>query len=413
MRRSSRFRRSKALVLLAAISLAAGLVTAAAALPFLTVAGIASRNAAKAFNTMPVSRLGLLPARSELLDSSGHLISYYYPRNIYRVPVTYDQIAPAMRDAIIAIEDTRFYQHGAIDLHGTIRALITTLSGAGTQGGSDLAQQYVKNACILASTTPQQVSACRAETITRKLRELRVAAYVMRVMSRHELLAAYLNAAYFENQSYGIEVAARFYFSTSARDLTLPQAAMLAGLVENPAAYDPLLHPQASLARRNIVLARMAQLGYITQAQRISAERLPLGLHVSPIPLQTGCISQAARKAAFFCDYVLSVMRHDPFYAKAWAALNLTGGMKIYTTMSTTDQHVADYAVNYVEPANSGYYNPGHNADTEVLIQPGTGDIRAIAINRTFGNSGYNQTTVNYAVNTPYGASAGVQTGSS
>jgi membrane peptidoglycan carboxypeptidase len=403
---------SKAIALLAVVALAGGLLTAGATLPFLGAAGIATRDAARTFNALQVAGLGQLPARSELLDSSGHLIAYYYPRNIYRVPIAYNQIAPVMLDAVIAIEDERFYHHGALDLHGTIRALTTTLSGAGTQGGSDIAQQYVKNACILAAQTPTQVAACTEETVARKLRELRVAANVMRRMNRHQLLAAYLNAAYFDNQAYGIQVAAQFYFSTPARSLTLIQAAMLAGLVQNPAAYDPTQHPVASINRRNLVLRKMAQLGYIGWARAAWAASQPTGLHISSVPLQTGCLSDAARSAAFFCDYVLSVMRHDPLYAKAWTERNTTVGLKIYTTMSPTDQRAANRAVNFVEPARSNYYNPGHNADTEVLIQPGTGYIRAIAVNRTFG-TGPGQTTVDYAANKRYGASAGVQTGSS
>lgn len=405
-------RYGKAIGLLITVSLGAGLLSAAVALPFVGAAGIATSDATKTFNDLHVAGLGVLPARSELLDAHGHLIAYYYPRNIYRVPVTYRQIAPVMRDAIVAIEDERFYHHGALDLKGTIRALVTTLSGAGTQGGSDIAQQYVKNACVLAARTAPQIARCTAETVARKLTELRVAVNVMHRMSRHELLAAYLNAAYFDNQAYGVQVAAQFYFSTPARSLTLVQAAVLAGLVQNPAAYDPLLHPQAAMLRRNLVLTSMARLGYITRATASWARAQPLGLHTSTVPLQTGCLSDVARNAAFFCDYVLAVMRHDPFYAKAWAALNSTGGMKIYTTMGTQDQRAADRAVNFVEPANSRYYNPGRNADAEVLIQPGTGYIRAIAINRRFG-TGPGETTVDYAVNTRYGASSGVQTGSS
>jgi membrane peptidoglycan carboxypeptidase len=404
--------KGKILALLAALSLVAGLLTATVALPIVGVVGLVAKDTATTFNNLPVADLGLLPARSELLDSSGHVIAYYYPRNIYRVPVSFSQIAPVMRNAIVAIEDERFWQHGALDLRGVLRAIITTLSGSGTQGGSDLAQQYVKNACTLTVPRKQQ-PACIAETVTRKLRELRAAVNVMRHMTRPQLLAAYLNAAYFDHQTWGIQVASRFYFSTSARDLSLDQAAMLAGLVQNPAAYDPLMYPKLALDRRNEVLAKMTQLGYISQAQQARAAAQPLGLHVSPVPLQTGCVSpQVAATAGFFCDFVLSVMQHDPVYAKAMAELKTSGGMKIYTTMDARDQRAANRAVNFVVPANSGYYNPGHNVDTEVLIQPGTGDVRAIAVDRQFGN-GPGQTTIDYAVNTEYGSSAGVQTGSS
>ena len=412
MRRAGRSGKFKTAALLGAIALGAGLLSGLAGIPFLAVTGVVTRDAARTFNTLPVSRLGLLPARSELRDSRGHLIAYYYPRNIYRVPVSYGQISPVMRDAIIAIEDERFYQHGALDLRGTIRALTTTLSGAGTQGGSDIAQQYVKNACILAAQTTREATECTALTVARKLTELRVAANVMRRMTRHQLLAAYLNAAYFYNQVYGVQVAAQFYFSVPARSLTLTQAATLAGLVQNPAAYDPAHHRQAAVARRNVVLRAMARQNYISPAQAAWAQSQPLGLHISPLPVQTGCLSNLARRAAFFCDYVLSVLRTDPFYAEVWTALNRAGGMTISTTMGPRDEQAASHAVNFVEPRNSGYYNPGRNADTEVLIQPGTGYIRAIAVNREFG-TGPGHTTVDYAVNTKYGASAGVQTGSS
>jgi membrane peptidoglycan carboxypeptidase len=412
VRRAAHPGKTKAAALLVVIAFGAGLLAGIASIPILAVTGIVTRDAARTFNTLHVAGLGQLPARSEVLDSRGKLLAYYYPRNIYRVPVRYSQIAPVMRNAIIAIEDERFYQHGALDLRGTIRALTSTLSGSGTQGGSDIAQQYVKNACILAAQNPRQAAQCSAVTVARKLTELRVAANVMRRMTRNQLLAAYLNAAYFNHQAYGVQVAGRFYFSTPARSLTLTQAALLAGLVQNPAAFDPLQHPVAAVHRRNIVLQAMARLHYISRARAASAEAQPLGLHTSPLPLQTGCSSNAARRAAFFCDYVLSVLRTDPFYSKVWTALNETGGMRIYTTMGPGYQAAANHAVNFVEPANSNYYNPGHNADAEVLIQPGTGYIRAIAINRPYG-IGPGHTTVDYAVNKRYGASAGVQTGSS
>ena len=398
--------------LLAAVSLAAGLLSSAVVLPLVGAAGTAARDVATTFDALSPAGLGLLPARSELLDTSGHVIAYYYPRGIYRVPVTFSQIAPVMRNAVVAIEDQRFWSHGAVDFRATLRAVIADLSGHQVQGASTLAQQYVKNACILTSSNQGQVSACQADTVTRKLREIRIASTIMRHMTRPQMLTAYLNAVYFENSSYGVQVAAESYFSVPASKLSLTQAATLAGIVQNPYAYDPLLNPHDSLARRNVVLAKMAQLGYVSKQRAARAEAAPLGLHPSPVPLETGCYSQTARNSAFFCSYVLSVMQHDPFYARAWAALNFTGGMKIYTTLNARDQGAADRAVNFVVPANSNYYNPGHNVDTEVLIQPGTGDIRAIAVDRPFG-TGRGQTTVDYAVPKQYGASAGVQTGSS
>jgi membrane peptidoglycan carboxypeptidase len=397
---------------LAIAAVGAGVLVAAVIVPVVGLTGVITRNAANAFNTLKVSSLGQIPSRSEILSANGRLIAYYYPNNLYRVPVSFNQIAPSMRNAIVAIEDSRFYLHGAFDLRGTIRALVNNVGGHSTQGGSTLAQQYVKNALILTATTKQEQDAAAADTTQRKIRELRIAAEVEHEMTKDQLLAAYLNAAFFNNNAYGVEVAAERYFSTGARDLTLRESALLAGLVENPAAYDPFANPSAALARRNVVLTRMADLGYITRAQAQGAEKLSLGLRPSTIPLQEGCLSGSAASEAFFCDYVLAVMRTDPAYAKAYAAMTTTGGLKIYTTMNPVDQRAAQNAVDFVEPPSSNAFNPGRNVDTEVLIQPGTGKVRAIAVDRPYG-TGLGHTTVDYAVNTPFDGGTGVQTGSS
>jgi membrane peptidoglycan carboxypeptidase len=397
---------------LLAVSVGAGLLVAAVAVPVIGAAGVATRNVANGFNTLKVPSLGELPSRSEILTADGKLIAYYYPNNIYRIPVAYNQIAPVMRDAIVAIEDNTYFQTGAFDLRGTLRALANDLSGESTQGGSTIAQEYVKNALILTATNKVQQQAASAQTVARKVRELRMAAEVEHEMTKQQLLAAYLNAAYFENSAVGIQVAAERYFSTSAADLTLPQAALLAGLVRNPTLYNPIANPSQAIGRRNVVLTRMAQVGYITQKQAAASEKLPLGLNLSNTPLQEGCVSASAADDAFFCDYVMAQMRGNPAYAKAYAALNSSGGLRIYTTLIPQDQTAADHAVNWVLPASDGYYNPNNDVDTEVMVQPGTGKIRAIAVDRPYG-TGAGQTTVDYAVPTQYDGGTGVQTGSS
>jgi membrane peptidoglycan carboxypeptidase len=194
----------------------------------------------------------------------------------------------------------------------------------------------------------------------------------------------------------------------------MTQAALLAGIVENPSAYDPRRHPDLALQRRNTVLARMAQTGNgLTAAQAMVAEAKPLGLKFS-IP-QSGCQSSSVGTAGYFCQYVEEVFLRNPAYGKTpmdRAKLLATGGLKIYTTLNPPDQRAANRAVNYVEPARSSVYNPGHNADTEAVVQPGTGQIMAIAQNRPYG-TGHGETEISYAVNTAYGGSSGVQTGSS
>jgi membrane peptidoglycan carboxypeptidase len=402
----------KTIALLAALALGGGVLSAAAALPLIGVAGVAVRDASTTFNNLPVAGLGQVPSKTEILDKSGKVIATYYPRGIFRDPVKWSQVAPVMRNAIIAIEDYRFWQHGAFDVHGTLRAVYSTLSGAQVQGGSDLAQQYVKNACILTATTAAAAQACTAFSPARKIRELRIAANVAREMTRPELVTAYLNVAYFDHQAYGIKVASEYYFSVPPAKLSLTQAALLAGIVESPTRFDPVANPQNALARRAQVLNAMAEHGYISRATARSAVKAPLGLHRSYVPLRTGCISPKMKGAAFFCDYVMSVMKNNPAYEKAYHEMQTVGGLTIRTTLNARDQRAAYNAVNYVVPPRRPYYNPGYNVDTEVMIQPGTGYVRAIAVDRPYGY-GPGQTSVNYAVDSKFNGGAGVQTGSS
>jgi membrane peptidoglycan carboxypeptidase len=396
-----------------AVSIGAGLLVAAVAVPVIGAVGVATRNMANAFNTLKVASLGQIPSRSELLTANGKLIAYYYPNNIYRVPVSYGQIAPVMREAIVAIEDSRFYVSGAFDLRATLRAIAADVHhGSSLQGASTIAQEYVKNALVLTATTKQEQAAAIADTLGRKIRELKMAADVEHEMTHDQLLTALLNVAYYDNSAYGIQVAAERYFSTSAADLTLPQAALLAGLVRDPTFYDPITDPTQAIGRRNTVLTAMEEVGYITRQQAAAAEKLPLGLNESAAPLQQGCASASAASEAFFCDYVMSEIKNNSAYAKAKAELNTTGGLRIYSTLILQDENAANTAVNWVLPAHNGFYNPNNDVDTEVMIQPGTGRIRAIAVDRTYG-SGPGQTTVDYAVPTPYDGGTGVQTGSS
>ncbi len=275
----------------------------------------------------------------------------------------------------------------------------------------------MKNVLLLAAEladNSQAAQAANAETLNRKLNELRMAVAAEHQESKQDILAGYLNDAYFGNNAYGIEAAAETYFGTSAAKLTVTQAATLAGIVENPSAYDPIHHAATARTRRDTVLARMAQTDNgLTQAQADAARAKPLGLHVS-IP-ESGCESGSVGTAGFFCQYVEEVFLHDPAYGKtpkARAKLLSTGGLKIYTTLNPEDQQAANNAVNYVLPAHSSFWNPGHNADTEAVVQPGTGQIMAIAEDRPYGTK-RGQTVINYAVGTAYGGSSGVQTGSS
>jgi membrane peptidoglycan carboxypeptidase len=393
------------------MAVVAGLLVAAAALPVAGVVGIAARDAANTFNTLAVGQLGAAPARSVLYDSEGDVIAYLYPYDVYRVPVSYSQIAPVMRDAIVAIEDSSFYSQGALDPRGTVRALLHNSGSSGLQGASTLAQQYVKNVKVLqAGNNEDAINAAVYPNLRRKIQDLRLAAHVEHVLTQDQLLASYLNVAYFDNHAWGVEVASQVYFSEDASQLTLPQAALLAGIVQSPSDYNPFTHLATATARRNTVLNRMWQLHDISKATYQAAAKSPIVLHPSSAPLNTGCTSPQAAPEAFFCDYVQHVLELN--YPSVWKAVNNQGDLAIYTTMDMQDQVAATNAVNSVEPPYSPK-NPGNNADAEVLLQPGTGAVRAIAVNRAYG-SGPGQDSIDYAVNSQYGGDPyGVQTGSS
>ena len=398
-------------------TLVAALLLAAAALPVVGITGIAVRDAANTFDTLQVGKLGAAPARSILYDAEGQPIAYFYPYNVYRVPVSYNQIAPVMRNAIVAIEDAPFWTQGALDPRGTLRALVSTGSGSQRQGASTIAQQYVKNVKVLqagltAAGTPTVAAyQAAAPNLQRKIQQLRLAAAVEHELTPQQLLTSYLNVAYFNNNAYGIQVAAQTYFSKSASQLTLPEAALLAGIVQSPTQYNPFAYPAAALQRRSEVLTRMWQLHYVSKSAALAAEKAPLGLKPSAAPVSVGCASPSVAKWAFYCDYVKYMLRLD--YPSIWSEMQNSGGLAIHTTLNMKDQLAADRAVDYVEPPNNAAVNPNRNADTEVLLQPGTGYVRAIAVNRTYGR-GPGQDEIDYAVNAQYGGDVnGVQTGSS
>jgi membrane peptidoglycan carboxypeptidase len=428
------FTRTSVLGRLIALAAVGGVLAAAMVIPIVAATGVLVRNEADKFTTLSLTAEAL-PQRSEILDRNGHLLAYVYGVDVPystssgnasaldyygwdRQPVTYSQIDQYMVNAIVAIEDYRYWVHGAIDLRGTIRAAVNDIEHKPVQGGSTIAQQYVKNVLLLSAEEAKNTKAeqaAYAETLSRKLNELRLAVGVEHEFTKQQILAGYLNDAYFGNNAYGIEAAAETYFGTTADKLTVTQAATLAGIVENPSKYDPIQDPTMAVTRRNTVLARMAQTNSgLTAAQAKVDEAKPLGLNVS-VP-QSGCEAASVGTAGFFCEYVEEVLLHDPAYGATpldRAKLLSTGGLRIYTTLDPQDQQAANRAVNYVEPGHDKYYNPGHNADTEVLVQPGTGAIRAIAENAQYGTGG-GQTEIDYAVNTAYGGSSqGVQTGSS
>jgi len=384
---------------LLALSTVSGVLAAGLLMPVVGGLGLAAKSGADSFSLLPSDlRAPPLPQPSRILAADGSTLATFYDEN--RINVTLAQVPLAMQNALIAIEDSRFYEHNGIDMKGLGRALAANSHAGGVrQGGSTITQQYVKNVLIESAKTDAERRAASEQTLARKLREAKYALALEERLTKKEILERYFNIAYFGSGAYGVGSAARHYFGTPVNRLTLSQAAVLAGLVRNPTAYDPTRHPKAALDRRNTVLSRMRDLGYITPAQQRAEAARPLGLHVTRTA--NGC---EGTTAPFFCDYVLNEVRNDPALGadrQQRRLLLLRGGLTIRTTLSTKVQRAAQEALDAAVPRTSPF---GAAVDA---VEPGTGRIQAMAVNRTFGNA-KGQTRVNLAT----GGSTGFQAGS-
>lgn len=395
---------ARAIGSMALLSLFAGVLVAGLAIPVAAFVGVTSNSVARGFDELPLElRETPIPQRSKVLAADGSLITYFYSQNRQDVPL--EKISPMMQQAVVSIEDARFFEHGALDIKGTVRALVNNATDGRTQGGSSLTQQLVKNILIQQASTPEERKAATEVTPARKIRELKYAMSYEEKHSKHQILENYLNISYFGDGAYGIGAAARHYFSVSASDLNLTQAATLAGLVKNPVEYDPVTYPENALRRRNIVLAAMQAQGIITPDVAKTAMGQPLGLKITTF--SNGCVST---KAPFFCDYVRRYLLQDKSLGKNEdERLHRieTGGLTIKTTLEPKFQRAADKAV-------TGRVSPTDNAiGAQALVVPGTGAVRALAQSRPMGNNKKaGQTYINYTVPKSLGGANGFQAGS-
>src|SRR3954464_15624700 len=244
----------------------AGVLLAGLLFPWIGGPALGAQRSTGLLGAPPVELTDQPPApNTVLLAANGEVITQFYEQN--RAPVAGDQIAEVMKQAMVAIEDARFYEHHGLDVQGTVRALLTNIvSGGVEEGGSTLTQQLVKQTLLQTATTPEERDAAVEQTVGRKLREEQLALALEDKYSKDEILTRYLNIVYFGQNAYGIQPAARAFFGVDAAALTLPQAALLAGVGQGPSHFDPFTEPDKATARRNEVLSRMAAQGYITPA---------------------------------------------------------------------------------------------------------------------------------------------------
>ncbi|PPH99009.1 penicillin-binding protein [Rathayibacter sp. AY1B7] len=408
-------------------SLAGGLLITVGVTPALAVTGLAENNPIGLFETVPeYLELGQLAQKTEIYakrtDGSDELLASFYAQN--REEVAFDQVSQSVKDAAVSTEDPRFYDHGGVDLQGTIRAVLSNIVGGDLQGGSSITQQYVKNVLVQKaeslSATDEAASEAAYEEATattpsRKLKEMKLAVDLEKKYSKDDILLGYLNIAGFGGQVYGIQAAAEYYFSTTAADLSLAQAASLIATVNNPNGLridQPENIPDNKI-RRDYVLDQMLQEGKISQADHDAAVAEEVVPAITQTP--TGC--QTAGNAAFFCDYITRVVQNDPAFgddADTRLANFQRGGYKIYTTLDRDLQDTAANATNNAVPkvptldTNIG--------SATVSMEVGTGRILAMVQNKDYDAAGAvngaNFSAVNFNTDTAYGGSAGFQVGS-
>ncbi|MFI2783697.1 transglycosylase domain-containing protein [Streptomyces sp. ALB3] len=386
-----------------------GAVLAGIALPAAGALGLAAKGTVEGFDEIPSNlKTPPLSQRTTILDNEGGAIATVYSRDRTVVPLK--DISPYMQDAIIAIEDSRFYEHGAVDLKGILRAMNRNVQeGGAAQGASTLTQQYVKNVFVEeAGDDPDKVAEATQQTLGRKVRELKYAIQVEEELGKKKILENYLNITFFGQQAYGVEAASQRYFSKPAKDLEVGEAAMLAGLVQSPTRYDPVNDTEEATKRRNVVLQRMAAVGSISQREADKAIAAPLELKVSRP--KNGCIT-AVSGAGFFCDYVRKVILTDPTFGKTEeerAKLWNLGGLSIRTTLSPRAQAAAN------EAATSKVHKDDKVAASVVQVEPGTGKILSMGQSRPYGlDQKKHETMLNLGVNNKMGGSTyGFQVGS-
>ncbi len=375
--------------------LLAGVLVAGLLFPVASGIGVASNRAASAVENVSSELLnGTVPEVTTMTDAAGKPIALLYDQ--YRYQVGYNDISPDMIRAIISIEDRRFLEHDGVDWKGTIRAALkNSSSGEVQQGASTLDQQYIKNYQLLVlARTDADKNAATETTPARKLREVRMALTLEQTLTdqakrdrglndadakqeaKKQVVTRYLNVVPFGNNSYGIEAAAQTYFGIPAKQLSVGQAAMLAGMVQSSSALNPYTNPEATLARRNTVLDTMIDNFPDRRTELVAAKQKPLGVLAQPKTTQQGCI--AAGNNGFLCDYALQFLAENGISRSSV----LRGGYIIRTTL---DPEVQRATVRSLQ-ANA---NPQADGVAEVMsvIRPGSKshDVLAMGSSRDYG----------------------------
>ncbi|WP_146360691.1 transglycosylase domain-containing protein [Arthrobacter yangruifuii] len=399
------------------ISALCGVLAAGLLVPVAAAAGTAASGSIEFFDELPSElERGSLATPSKILANDGSLIATVYEEN--RQPVALDQVSPHMVDAILAIEDDRYYEHGGVDLQGIVSALVSNATSDNQRGASTITQQYVNNVIIDTNRqNNEEVVFSGDKDYGDKLREMKLAIAVEKELSKDEILEGYFNIVPFSGTTYGVQAAARYFYNVDAKDLNIAQSALLAGVVNGTTYFSPELNPDRSLERRNLVLQRMLDTGRITQEEHDAAVATGLDLQLTPV--SSNCVGAA--QAPYFCDYVTRLVLNDDSFGATEEDRNKLlrrGGLTIKTTLDPEFQAAAQTAVNETANPDTTDAEIGHSM---ISLEPGTGKILTMAQNTRYtpeladGNSVQNFNVDSYQngdPNKPLNGLGGFQPGS-
>ncbi|GGM18558.1 hypothetical protein GCM10012279_41050 [Micromonospora yangpuensis] len=358
-------------------------MVAAAAYPLAAATGLGAKATAHAVEAKTKLLSTALPAETSYLyaPDGTTLLTMFYEE--YRQYTKLSDMSPNIQQAIVAAEDSRFYTHHGVDPKGVARAFVANANSSGvSQGASTLTMQYVRMALRDSATTPKEVQEATQQTSIRKIKEMRMAVDLEKELSKPEIMERYLNSAYFGHRAYGIYAASEIFFSKTPKDLSPVEAATLAGLVKSPSEYDPASSDQQeATGRRNYVLDRMAQLGYLSPDAAAQAKTEPIRLKLTDPPNDCASIPEKYNSWGFACDYFKNWWSAQPAFGdnrlERMDKLR-RGGYRIVLSLDPKIQAAAEKNVGAKDRTGSPF------ANGIVVAEPGTGRVKAMAVNRTY-----------------------------
>ncbi|WP_192796735.1 penicillin-binding protein [Serinicoccus kebangsaanensis] len=401
-----------------AVSVLMGIIGAGLLAPVVGASGLAARESVGMFEELPGDlEQNPLAQQSRILAADGTVLATPAQQN--RIIVDSDEISQHMKDAQVAIEDARFFQHGGADVEALARAVVQNTTTDTTQGGSTLTQQYIKLA-LQEQALDEGDSEAYAQTqarsgmegYVRKLRELKYAITLEERLTKDEILVGYLNLAFYGDRVFGVEAAARHYFNVNASELTISQSALLAGVVRAPSTTNPVADPELAQNRRDLVLGNMHDQGMITQKELDEATALDVKDMLEVTDSQRSCLKS---RNPYFCDYVTAWLLEQPALGKTRDERleNITtNGLTIETTLDVElSREIKDILLE-ATPRGNDYFL----GSAATVVEPGTGKILAFNQSSEYSfeesRDKVRKTSVNWNVDNAYGGPGGMAIGS-